>query len=55
MPSINYDRRHFLSTAVPSVAAAQLAVVGSADAQSGDIRAATGPASRQGRTRRSAR
>jgi pimeloyl-ACP methyl ester carboxylesterase len=48
MPSINYDRRHFLSTAAMSVAAAQLAVVGSADAQSGDIRAATGPASRRG-------
>ena len=43
-----YDRRRFLGAAVLTMAAAELAIVGSADAQSGnDTR------SSRGRTRRS--
>src|SRR5712691_3131013 len=34
---INHDRRRFLGTAVLTVAAAELAIVGAADAQSGKI------------------
>ena len=52
---INHDRRRFLGTAAMTIAAAELGMIGSANAQSGKTKPADCPRSSRGRTRRSAR
>ena len=52
---IKYDRRHFLGTAAMTIAAAQLGMIGSADAQPSKTKRQQCPRLSQGRTRRSAR
>ena len=52
---INHHRRRFFGTAAMTIAAAQLGMIGSADAQSSKAKPADCPRSSRGRTRRSAR
>ena len=47
---INQPRRRFFGTAAMTIAAAQLGLIGSADAQSGKAKAANCPRSSQERT-----
>ena len=51
---INHNRRRFFGTAAMTIAAAQLGMIGSADAQSADKTGRCCRRSSRGRTRRSA-